>query len=50
MKSFMFWDITPCSSLKVTDVSEEHAASIFRVEEYDEQETSTKQAEAEEPF
>jgi hypothetical protein len=29
-----FWDITPCSPVKVTGVSEEHAASIFRVEEY----------------
>jgi hypothetical protein len=26
-----FWDITQCSPLKV-DVSEEHVASIFRVE------------------
>jgi hypothetical protein len=30
-KSSLFWDITPCSQVKVTDVSEEHVASIFRV-------------------
>jgi hypothetical protein len=29
-KSTIFWDITPCSP---SDVSEEHIASIFRVEE-----------------
>jgi hypothetical protein len=28
MKSDIFWDITPCSPLKVTDVSEKHVASI----------------------
>jgi hypothetical protein len=33
LKSSMFWDITPCSPLKSTDVSEEHIASIFRVKE-----------------
>jgi hypothetical protein len=35
MKSSMFWDITPYyySSLKVNDDSEEHVASIIRVEE-----------------
>jgi hypothetical protein len=32
MKSAIFWDITPCSPLKVRDVPEEHIASIFRVE------------------
>jgi hypothetical protein len=31
MKSINFWDMTPCSPLS-TDVSEEHIASIFRVE------------------
>jgi hypothetical protein len=31
MKSTIFWDITPYSPLSVTDVSEEHIASIFRV-------------------
>jgi hypothetical protein len=33
MKSTIFWDITPCSPVKATDVSEEHIASICRVEE-----------------
>jgi hypothetical protein len=33
MKSINFWDITPCNPLGVTDVSEEHIASIFRIEE-----------------
>jgi hypothetical protein len=33
MKSSTSWDITPCSPLKVSDVSEEHVAPIFRVEE-----------------
>jgi hypothetical protein len=35
MKSVIFWDITPCSSLKVvrSDISEENVASIFRVED-----------------
>jgi hypothetical protein len=33
MKSTIFWDITPCSPLKATDVSEEHVASIFGAEE-----------------
>jgi hypothetical protein len=33
MKSFVFWDIMLCSPLKVTSVSEEHIASIFRAEE-----------------
>jgi hypothetical protein len=31
MKSPTFWDITPCSPLKVIYFSEEHVASIFRV-------------------
>jgi hypothetical protein len=33
LKSIIFWDMTPCSPLISTDVSEEHIASIFRVEE-----------------
>jgi hypothetical protein len=33
MKSINFSNITPCSPLSVTDVSKEHIASIFRVEE-----------------
>jgi hypothetical protein len=36
MKSFIFWDITP--RWKSTDVSDEHAASVFRVKEQAEQE------------
>jgi hypothetical protein len=32
MKCTIFWDITQCSPLKVSDVSEEHVACIFRVE------------------
>jgi hypothetical protein len=33
MRSSVFWDITPRSRWKSTDVSEEHVAFIFRVEE-----------------
>jgi hypothetical protein len=33
MKTYIFWDITACSPLKSTDVSEEYVASIFKVEE-----------------
>jgi hypothetical protein len=45
MRGFFFWDITPCSSLKVeTDVSEEHTAFIFRVEEHSKQKSSTEEA------
>jgi hypothetical protein len=33
IKSSVFLDVTPCSSLKSTDVSEEHVASIFMVEQ-----------------
>jgi hypothetical protein len=29
MKNTIFWDITPCSPLKSTDVTEVHIASIF---------------------
>jgi hypothetical protein len=31
MKCHIFWDITPCSPLKVTDVSEEHVPSSFQL-------------------
>jgi hypothetical protein len=34
MKSSIFLDMTSCSTLKVTDASEEYVAYIFRVEEY----------------
>jgi hypothetical protein len=33
MKSSVLWDITPCCSLKSTDVSEKYVASTFRVKE-----------------
>jgi hypothetical protein len=33
MKSIIFWDMTPCSLVIATDVSEEHIDSIFRIEE-----------------
>jgi hypothetical protein len=35
LKSSIFWNITPCSQLKVTrpDISKEHVASIIRVKE-----------------
>jgi hypothetical protein len=38
-KSTIFWDVTPWKS---TDVSEEHIASMFRIEEWTEKETSVK--------
>jgi hypothetical protein len=44
MKIIIFWDETPCSPLKVTDISEEHTASIFRIEEQTQQEISVKAA------
>jgi hypothetical protein len=31
MRNVVFWDVMPCGSCK-TDVSEEHIASIIRVE------------------
>jgi hypothetical protein len=34
MKSFVFWNITPCSLLKTNYDSEDNVASVFRVEEY----------------
>jgi hypothetical protein len=39
-----FWDVTPRSLLKVDQCFEENIISIFRVKEYDKQETSMKQA------
>jgi hypothetical protein len=33
VKNSIFWDITPCSPLKVNEVSEKHVASIVRVDE-----------------
>jgi hypothetical protein len=40
MNGFTSWDIMPCIPLKVTDISEEYVASIFRVKEQTKQETS----------
>jgi hypothetical protein len=42
MKSSVFWDITPCSLLKVNVVSEEHVPSIFRVKDKAKEETIVK--------
>jgi hypothetical protein len=33
MKKAVFWDVTPCVEIVLTDVSEERIASIFRVED-----------------
>jgi hypothetical protein len=35
MKNAVFWNVTPCSSVR-TDVSEERSASIIRVTKIDE--------------
>jgi hypothetical protein len=43
-KSYIFWDITPCSPVKVNRLFRGPVASIFRVEASDKQENSTKQA------
>jgi hypothetical protein len=43
MKSIIFWDMTPCSPLSLTDVSEEHIASIFTVEEIGSAKAASKQ-------
>jgi hypothetical protein len=43
MKIYIFWDITPFSLFKSTDVSENYVASIFMIKEYRKQETSVKQ-------
>jgi hypothetical protein len=42
MKNSIFWNITPCSPLKVNQHLEEHVTSIFRTEELAKQETSMK--------
>jgi hypothetical protein len=42
MKSSIFWDIMPRSPLKVNDASEEHVASIVKIEEEAKQETIMK--------
>jgi hypothetical protein len=33
IESTIFWDVTPCSLLKVNQPMEEHISSIFSVEE-----------------
>jgi hypothetical protein len=40
-KSPKFWHIRPCSAMEI-DVSEEHVASTFRVEEEAKQKTNMK--------
>jgi hypothetical protein len=32
VKNIIFSNVTPCSQVEFTDVSEEHTASIFRVQ------------------
>jgi hypothetical protein len=46
MKSSVFDYITPCSLVKVTGVSEQYVAYIFRAQESAKQESIIKQAEA----
>jgi hypothetical protein len=43
-KSFIIWDITPCSLLKVNRLSEEYIFSIFKLQEQFKKETNMKQA------
>jgi hypothetical protein len=43
MKSTIFWDITPCSSLKVNRRFGATYASVFRAKELAELETSVKE-------
>jgi hypothetical protein len=33
MKSYTFWDMTPCSPVIVNRISEEQIASFFKIEE-----------------
>jgi hypothetical protein len=33
MRSYLFWNITPCNPLKSTNVSEARVSSIFRTKE-----------------
>jgi hypothetical protein len=39
-KSTIFWNVTPCSVVEVTDLSEGRAVSIFKVEEQAKQATA----------
>jgi hypothetical protein len=43
MKTPIFGDVTPCIPLSDNEFSVEHAYFIFRVEEQDRKETSTKE-------
>jgi hypothetical protein len=42
LRSSIFWDITPYSHLKSSDVLEEYVASVFRAKKEAKQETSVK--------
>jgi hypothetical protein len=50
IKNFIFWDITPCRTLKIDDVSEEHVTSIFWAEELVVQEKGVKRIASREYF
>jgi hypothetical protein len=41
MKSTIFWEVTPCDIAKFINVSEERAASIFRIEEQTQKRATT---------
>jgi hypothetical protein len=41
MNSSIFWDITPCSPLKIMNVSKKEVTSIFRVEEWESKRAET---------
>jgi hypothetical protein len=43
VKNSLFGDITLCSPVKITDLSEEHITSSFRIEKEGNQESSMKQ-------
>jgi hypothetical protein len=32
VNSYIFWDITPCSPMEVSSVSEQHIASIYKIQ------------------
>jgi hypothetical protein len=46
MKSSVFWDITPRIPLEVNYFSDEHIASIFRIEKEAKQEAGLKKEQA----
>jgi hypothetical protein len=49
LKNYIFRNIRSCSPFKSTDISEEHVASTFRIEEQAKQETTIKQVPELEP-